>query len=333
MASNTRQSLELLEDANIRSDFWETWEGAVESQWVTLITGGPLPSDKSKEEYSFLNGAPSMSPSTGKIRAARLHANKLEIENIPFDAAVACDIPRWRRDKTGQIRRKMFIELAEKSRDHWAPLLTTLIEAGFSTAGPVDGKNFFAADHLAGGYTGQKNLITVSDYAALGFVSLANPTNAEMANAIFSLIQQTYTFKDDTGRPRNPNAKSFVVMVPVKWMRQAIIVSTETVIRDGASEIVNPLKKAGFSIQVEVNQDLTSANNYIYAFRTATDGSFSPLIRQSESLNGQEVDFKFLGEDSEYATIEGEVVAQVKASRAVGYGDWWRAVAGTCSQV
>lgn len=331
MATTTRRSLELLEDANIRGMFWEQWEGANAPSWVDAIAGSAITSDSSKEEYSWMGTAPNLAPSTGQLNVARFSADAFEIRNAPFDAAAGCQIDKWRRDKTGRLRDTIVNQLAAKSVSHWAKLLTTLIENGASTAGPIDGQYYFDTDHTAGTNGSQKNAITASDYASLAFASLANPTSAEFANAVYASISQFFALLDDQGDPRNENAKDFTVMVPVKWMRAAQAAASLRLVTDGAKTIDNALLESGFRINVVVNPRLTAANNKFYVFRNASDGLFSALIRQSEPIDGQEVKFSFLGETSEHCFIKNEVVAKIEASRNVGYGDWWRAMQATCS--
>lgn len=332
MAITARRSLELLQDLNIEGYFWDQWEGAEAPAWVDQITGSPIPSDQAKEEYGVTSTAPTMAPSNGQKRPSRMTANAFEIRNQPFDAAMAIQNTDWRRDKTGRTRNVMMTQLTEKSKTHWAKLLTTLIANGSSTAGPVDGKNFFAADHFSGLYTGQKNALTASDYAELAFVNLARPTSAEFADAIYSVISQFLALVDDAGEPRNETATDFVVMVPIKWMRAARSAATLRLVSDGAKTIDNALLESGFRITIAPNARLDAAVNKFRVFRAATDGNFSPLIRQNEPIDGQEVKFDFLGLDSEYSRLNGEVMSSVECSRAVGYGDWWRAMEATCSQ-
>ncbi len=329
----SRLGLELLEDSNIRGLFWDMWEGNQAPPWVEGITGAPIPSDASKEEYGFFSNAPVLQPSTGQKRVSRMSADAFEIANSLFDAAVGVPREKWRRDRTGRIQRTMVQELVERSQTHWARPLTTLIENGASTTTPIDGANFFSASHLAGDFTGQKNLLTASDYAELAIADLTNQTSDEMANAIYAVISQFFALVDDQGEPRNENANRFVVMVPQKWMRAARAAASLRLVTDGSKTIDNALLEAGYQITLATNPRLTTANNYLYAFRDASDGTFSALVRQSEKLEGGvEVKFDFFGMDTEYARLNNEVMASVECSRAVGYGDWWRAIRAEVSE-
>jgi phage major head subunit gpT-like protein len=284
------------------------------ASWIPDISN-LFQSDQDSETYKWLGMSPVMREWIGGRHAKGFRDNGLTIENKEFEATLEVLKKHMRRDKTGQIMVRIR-ELADRTNAHWAKLLSVLIDNGASQV-CYDGQYFFDTDHAEGDSGTQSNAIDV-DISALPVNqhgSITAPSPEEMELAILQGVQTILGFVDDQGEPMNEGAQSFLVMVPVSFMRSALAAINNPVLTSGKT---NTITTADFSIRPVVNQRLTWTESF-GVFRT--DGNVKPLIRQEE----EPVSLQAIAEGSELEFNTGKHRYGVYASRNVGYGYWQQA--------
>jgi phage major head subunit gpT-like protein len=335
---------QILTSRDIIGTFYETVQTAAGAGWVPNVSM-LFPSNQQFENYKWLGFSPALSRWVGTRRPTSLKGNGVTIENLLFDATLEISVDDLRRDKSQQILIRVQ-ELAAECANHWATLLTALIEGGETTV-CYDGNNFFDTVHQEGSSPVQKNTLVKTDYSELQVVVPTNPTANELANIIMKLIQHLYSIKKDNGQPMNEFAKEFLVLVPVNMYGNAVKAVNGMILTTGVGAIDNPLKYLpGFNIRVEVNPR-SGWSNKLAVFRT--DGRARPFIRQAEDLNSGSagasaatngssgfdetigIKVNAIAEGSEEAIKHRRHLYTVEASRNVGYGYWQQAVLATLS--
>ena len=274
------------------------------------------------ETYKWLGQSPQMREWRGNRMAQSLRDSGITLKNLPYEATLDIHEDDLRRDKFGQIQRRIG-QLATNTNAHWAQLVSALINAGKTGLG-YDGVAFFAATHSEGDSGTLSNLLTASDYTALDVAVPAVPTAQEMAGALVAMLTHFATFKDDQGEPINENASRFLVMVPPMMLGTArIAVSANTLTGSTGSED-NPVRQQVANIVPVPNVRLTSTTE-ITMYRT--DAEDKPFILQED----QAVRATAKGYGSEYAHDTKHHQYGVDATRAAGYGLWQYAMHATFS--
>ena len=222
-----------------------------------------------------------------------------------FDSTLSFDVDDMRRDKTGQIMRRV-AELGMKAGTLEQRLFTALLEGGTASGTAYEGSAFFANSHAVGTVD---NLLAPARAGAIGEV-----TTAEMVAAILECVQSQMGFVDETGDPMNEFARSFLVMVPTSLWQVGMAALKDVFTSAGVS---NSLLNTGLNIEIVVNPRLTTATDNFYCFRT--DAPVKAGIWQEEVLGGGEA-FKSLGMDSDNAFWRDEVAFGAKriAQSALG---------------
>ncbi len=302
----------------------EELETALDKTWPYLI-GMEFSSNQASEEYKWLGTSPMMREWVGGRLAKSLRENGITIKNKEFEATIEVMVQDLRRDKTGQIKVRIG-EMADRTNQHWASLISTLIKNGGASL-CYDGQYFFDNDHSEGDSGTLSNLLTYSDYGDLSVVAAASPTAIEMAKVILKLMQHMYSFKDDRGEPLNENARKFLCMVPVNMMAAAVQACSMNLLSTGTGAIDNPIGKVsleGEKIEVQpvVNPRLTSTPE-LYIFRA--DGRTKPFIRQVETP----IEVSAIAEGSETEFKENKHLYGIKTSRNAGLGLWQQAIKAT----
>ena len=315
--------------------YYQIEQGA-RASWVPKVSR-LFKSDQGSEEYPWLGQTSPLRKWKGERFAKGLRDNnKVTIVNDLYEGTLEVDIRELRRDKTGQINARID-DLGARTVQHWAVLLSDLINNGHIGTGPglvaYDGQFFYDVDHVdvgAPNQTSQDNDLAV-DISALPSSqhgSTTSPSVGEMVLSVLQGIQQILSFKDDQGEPINDMVQEFVVMVPVNlWTAVASAVAADYV-EEGQR---NPLQ-AGQSLRVlpMINARLTATDTF-FVFRSM--GPVAALLRQVEVPNqgGQDasdgdseadVIVSALAEGSEEAMKFHRHLYGVEASRGAGYGYW-----------
>ncbi len=299
----------------------EELEISLDKSWPYLI-GMEFNSDQDEETYKWLGTSPMLREWIGGRLAKSLRENGITIKNKEFEATIEVMVKDLRRDKTGQIRVRIG-DMTDRTNQHWAKLLSTLIINGASAI-CYDGQYFFDSDHSEGDSGTLSNLLTASNYTDFNVVAPANPTAVEMAMVILKIIQHMYSFKDDQGEPLNENARKFAIMTPINMWAAAAQACTSNLLSTGTGAIDNPLLKTGIIVEPIPNPRLTTTTE-LYGFRT--DGRAKPFIRQIETA----IEVNAIAENTEHEFKNNSHLYGLKTSRNVGYGLWQQAVKVTLS--
>jgi phage major head subunit gpT-like protein len=304
--------------------FYETLNANFNQSWVNKISMY-FESNNLIETYGWLGSAPAIREWLGERLHQSLAASNLTITNKVFEGTLEVLVDDLRRDKTGQLLIRIQ-EMADKVTNHWAALLSTLINNGTGSTNGLayDGQFFFDTDHAEGSSGTLKNALTSSEVAALDVTTATAPTASEMADIIMGMVQYFFNFKDDQGDPYNESASSFLIMVPVNMWGPAQVAVRANLLNTGSGARDNPLKELGLNLDVAVNSRLSSTSK-IYVFRL--DGRTKPFILQEE----QKPKMGSLAGGSEEEFLRRRHLYGVTAIRNVGYGMWQHALQGTLS--
>jgi len=282
--------------------------------WVDGLSN-QFASDQESETYKWLGTSPVMREWIGGRDAKGFRENGFTIKNKTFEATLRVLVDEIRRDKTGQVMARI-ADLASRANDHNAKLISTLIMAGGASL-CYDGQYFFDTDHVEGDSGTQSNALSIDIAVATA------PTPAEMESAILQMTTQMYGYKDDQAEPINGEAKQFLVMAPVNYLKAvAGALGTSVIIESGASR--NNLIQAvgslgGFVYNMAINARLTNTDRF-YLFRM--DGATKPFIRQLE----EDLSISALAEGSEEEFKNNWHLYGIKKIGNVGYGLWSGAV-------
>jgi phage major head subunit gpT-like protein len=311
------QDLSVVSTRDVRDGYFAALERVTAASWLSGVANR-FDSDQAAENYPMLSNVPRMREWIGGRQMKPLTGQKLTIYNKHYEATVGVPIPWMRRDKTGQIQTRLD-DLAGEGEAHWQTLSTTLILAGPSTV-CYDGQYYFDTDHVEGNSGTQSNDITVDISAVPGAGTdntVTAPNAVQMQYAIVAGISKILGFKDEQGRGMNANARSFLVTVPMGlWIPAVAALSP---LRTAAlAQNLNPQGLAGLVIDVQMLPELTWTDSFAV---WRTDASTKGLILQEETTP----DLKILGEDSEHAFKNDEIIVGVDAWRGADYGLWQRA--------
>lgn len=294
-----------------------------ESYWDQLAM--EITSDQSEETYRWLGMTPMMQEWIGPRAERELRVFGQTIKSKLWEATLGINIDDLRRDKTGQIQRRMQ-ELAIRAADHRGKLISQLLLTA-ETALAYDGQAYFDTDHSEGDSGVMTNDLAVGDYAVLNVTTPTAPTPDEMANIILALLQHQFTYKDDQGEPLNAVGKNYILMVPVNMWGAAMQAVTSAGLNTGVGIRDNPVKgmqSAGFNVVPVANPRLTWTTK-LALFRA--DGVAKPFIFQKEYDPKSDM----IGPDSEYAKINRRILVLVEAMYNVGFGMWQHATLATLS--
>lgn len=292
-------------------------EASKNAAWPFLC-GMEFGSNQETEKYKIVGATPALTEWIGSRSKKSLRTAGIDVTNKPYEATLILHKNDLRRDKTGFINMRIS-QMADRVNQFWAKLLSTIIEAGISTV-CIDGKYFYAANHVWGDSGTWSNLLTYSDYGKLAVVDRDNPTSDEMAKAFLAVVKHFYSIKDDQGEPANEGAVQFMVQVPIALMDVAIEACASKFLSTGSGVRDNPLTNPDVQNIVKlipaVNPRLTS-NYAFYVHRI--DGAAKGFILQDEM--GPEYTQKAEGSDFEHDTNCHEYGVHVERSVAYAFPD------------
>ena len=323
-------SLSALGSRAISGMFFRRLENVFDNSWYAGLCFDNR-SDQQNEEYRFSSAVPPFRKYSGQNAPVRLSTNKVVIANEVWETALNIPLDDLRRDKTGQIERRID-ELAKRVDYLFDERFTTLITDGDIGTGfgglASDGQYFFDTDHSEGSSGTLQNNIDYSDVASLNVDSATAPTQAEAAKFLLDVISYMLTYKDDQGEPINGDARTFTVVVPTNLYGPVLAATTNSRL-DGASGTVrdNVLLTSGFKVSVKCNPRLdTDSTSVGYIFRS--DDTAKPFIRQEEV--GVQFD-DTCGEGSEYCSLNRECRYSCTWVGGFGYGIYQYALRFTLS--
>lgn len=282
------------------TDYTPTFEDV-----ATVVT-----STKGSDDFGWLGNVPRMRLFNGERIPVKLSGYKYSIDNDEYEASVALDMKDIEDDTTGK-----YLALARQIGTAKVSfpdeiIYGTILPGGFANLA-YDGQYFFDSDHNIGLSGNQSNLIT----AKLG------PTGFNEAINLF------YQFKDDQGRPINPNL-DLEVVVPWQLRATAAALFDAKTLSGGAD---NPNYKAA---TWKVNPWLTDANQWYVINKT-------PGLKPFVFVKRLEKDLQVLGNtsptgtgvinESEAQFMNRKVYVGTFARYGAGYGLFQKAVGSTGS--
>ena len=244
------------------------------SEWARRIAEQTT-TDQPIEIHKWLGAVAAPTKFEGERKRNSLTDYGIQIISEKYELTTDADIDDVRRDKTGQVLRRV-AEMGAKMGSLDERLLSTMLE---SSALCYDGLSLWNTAHKVGKSAAtQSNDITVS-----GMVTPDAPTSAGMSTAILAGVKQLVSLLDDRGDPMNQGAKRFVLLAPVKYMDTVIAALQNVYTSAGVS---NTLINAGLTItpfiNVRLNGTAAAAGRRIYLFRE--DADVLPFITQDESI-------------------------------------------------
>lgn len=301
----------------IIGQFFLLLETTAMAAWAMRVAHVNFDSDQKSEEYLLSSMSPAMRRWVGGRDAKRLLTEAITLINEKFETTLVDARENWQYDKTGQLNQRLQ-DLVTRTQTHWNKLCSELLVAGNSTL-TYDNQNFFSTSHSFGLSGTQKNLLVAGDVPALNVTAPAAPTAAEMADAIYGVVNWFYTLKDDQGEPINEAAERFMVVVPTNMAAAARTAATKAILTNTAGSLDNPILGSGFTISVVPNPRLT-ATDIFYILRE--DGSLKPFILQQRGP--VRLTAKAEGSDFEHDTDQWEFGAS--AERTAGLFGWQSAM-------
>ncbi len=305
--------------------FYEQLAAEFDMSWASELGWLNSGSNQETETYKWLGMVPKFREWVNGRAAGHPKVESFSIRNKLWEQTLEFSIDDLRRDKTGQIMIRIG-ELAQSGAAFWEDLVTTLINNGNVALNTCyDGELFFDTDHpvkeSTTGSTTAKNLITTTEVTSLNVTTATAPTPDEAAKVIGGIVGHFMTYKSDQGHLLNSNARSFLIMCGTTdiWMAAQTAISAPF-LTSGASNPLSGLKSRGYSFNVMLNPNLTSATDMIYLFRT--DAKLKPFILQEETATKVTV----IGAGSEEEFKNRRHLFGTERIGNAGYGLWQYAI-------
>lgn len=300
-------------ERGIRGLFYDALESTFQMTWASRVAMAFMDSDQEIETHRWLGQLAGFRKWIGGLQANGMGNFEIIVRNEDYEDTLAVSLHDLRRDKIGHMRRRMG-ELGLHANVHWDELLVALIELN-----PLayDNVAFFSDAHVVGDSGTMKNLLTPNEIPALNVVVPQRPTKTEAIDILSQASSWFYKFKTDKGKKANQGAKKFLVLCPPDMEPgfQAAVAGMMNV--QGGD---NEQKALGRSYEIVPEPDL-SDDTAAYMFRTDAPSS-KPLIIQEEVA--PHVDL--IGEDSEHAKKNNEILVIGKTTRGVGPGEFRQAL-------
>jgi phage major head subunit gpT-like protein len=200
-----------LDSRDLIADFYPRLESTMESLWSARISI-ELPSDREVEQLGWLGQVPTMKRWVGGRTEDYLNKYTLTVRNYEYEVTLPISVPDLRRDKTGQIRRRID-DLAVRTATHWNTLIGTWITngAGSTNALAYDGQFFFDVDHNESG-TNQTNNLTATEVPAADVATTSTLTTTEAANIVTQTLAYMMSMTDDKGEPINQSPTEVLIL-------------------------------------------------------------------------------------------------------------------------
>lgn len=332
MAATDSGVYSVLDDERIngRSEFFKAMESNVAGDWTPAIVE-VIESNSEIENYNWLGTSPKMEIWEGPAPYGAAPNFSATLQNKDFFAGEEIAKGDIRRDKTGQVRKRL--QSLGASVALWPSEEIINLLSGAETASGTDlsgkawdGQAFYDTDHTYAGAdytTNQTNDISSSDYASLNTASATAPTADEMADVLVNLFTHFYTLKDDRGRPINGGISGFQVVVGTGALAAAAMsaVGLQNLTSGASNPLAGMVSRAGVSVDVKLDPRLSAKTTKVYV--NALGGNAKPFIYQDEV--GLELFEHDPGKDHKYLKIGA------KRTGRFGYGHWQKSLVGTLS--
>lgn len=289
--------------------FADRFGQTVLGSWIQRLTTY-VPTDQETVHHRWLGIGPGLSLWNGTRALDELKTFDYQLSNKLFSAGLTVSVDDLRRDQSGGMIVQRINELADAAALHPETLLTEVIEAGETTT-CYDGQYFFDTDHPAGG--DPDSGVTQSNDITFNVGTTTAPTYEEMSKAFIAGIKNMLGWKDQNGKPRNHNQRTWVAMVPIGLMDAALGAIATQFITNGVTNPLVGLTDNGFRIEIVANANLSWTDKFMLV---ASGDALRPFLFQEEY--GPKLDV--IGPGSEQEIIERRHVYVVERMYNIGYG-------------
>ena len=313
-----------LDSRDLLGQFDPAMQAAMEAIWAPRISI-ELPSDREVEELGWLGQVPVMRRWQGGRHEVTLNKYTLTVRNFPYEATLPISIDDLRRDKHGQISRRI-TDLAARTATHWNSLLGTFVtngEAGTSALA-YDGQFFFDTDHNESG-TSQTNDLTATEVPSANVATTSTLTTTEAAGIVTETIAYMMSLTDDQGEPINQSPTEVLILATKVGHYNGLRTALGLNNLGTGSGNNNPVLawKDDYSISVQYVPTRVTAADKLYFFFGNPEMGSTPLIRTNE----QGVTLRVKDDTFE----NRRQLVGVDAVRGVAYGMWQKAALVTLS--
>lgn len=303
-------ALDDLDSRNVRGEFLRQMAVADGASWVGAIASPVIGSDRASEDYYDLFDVPPLREAKGVRAPETLAERSYTLRNVEYERSIKLKDTIVRRSKLPILQLKLR-QLAIRLVEHWAYLLSTLMEDGTSTiAWSPDGEYFYDTDHSIGDSGTQSNDITVDVSAQPCSVhgTATAPSMGEAAYTMLRCFEALWGFKDTAGQPRNEGVMDFLVKVPPTLAGVFAMAAKAPTLEAGDA---NPV--AGMNVRVVPNARLSWTDSI-----SVTVADQTAFMRQEE--DGPNTDH--LGKGTTFYIQNNKThFFGVDVTRAAGYGD------------
>lgn len=258
---------------NVQGNYFMRYGEEMARLWYPRIVTS-FTTDQDHEIFKWLGNVANPRKWTGERQRTSLTDYGITLIGDKFELTVEADVDDVRRDKTGQILRRIG-EMGRKMASLPQRLISTLLSDN-PTA--YDGLPMFSNAHVVGKSGTQSNDITHS-----GVTAPDAPTSEEMAQAILAGIQNMIGLLDDQGDPINEGARQFLIVGPTKYMNAAAAALKNEYTSAGVS---NTIQASDFQISWATNPRLSgaasAAGRRFYIFRE--DAELRSILWQEENI-------------------------------------------------
>lgn len=307
------QNVRVLTEAGVISEVLYRLQNPLGQWWGPMVSRFNSMHPE-QENHGWLGGVPQMTEQTGDPRYNELRAATFIVRHKTWQAGVRVDKFQWMSKAAAQIQQRIN-EQTGVVLGHPGILLMNAIAAG-ETGRCYDGNFFFATDHSEGASGTHSNKISATAVAP------ANPTAAEMVDAILGAVEKIHSFKDDQGNECNMDAKEFIVAHPTGMTKSVIKALGAELIGGGDTNVVAG-ERSGFKFTGQVMPRYTG--NKIAVFRRRGTGEGDSFIWQVFQDTAPVV----LGIESEYCKEHGHLLFKQEGRYNLAYGRWQGAVQAT----
>jgi phage major head subunit gpT-like protein len=264
----------------------------------------------SSEKLDFIGMVPALREWIGGRNAKRPLAYKPTVLLKKFESTIDIPLDWVNNDKTGQVAQASG-QLVRRYNPQWAAArVAALINAGATDTTGIDGKAFFADDHVWGDSGTIDN--NLSHAAATG----TSPTANEAADSIVEAYNALTTFKDDRGEPMNEDITEVTIVVQAGTATAAAVAQAAVLdnLDTGAGVRNNPVKGLPVKINIVASTRITLGEKYVMVNASPNACPFVMLENKADFAITQK------GRGSDYEHDNDAWQYGIKAVGEAGYG-------------
>jgi len=297
----------LLANVNLARFWWATMVQRVETNQL------------SGEEFGLIGGPAQMTEKNGSPEGKKPPVFPWFIRNKHFE--LSAQIPELEFKHASHDKLNQWLQShMTAAGSHPGLILTDLINAA-ETKTCYDGVEFFSASHpLSVEGETQSNLISKT------VVDKSEITDKEATNLLMKAVARMYALTDNQKNAINNDIQDIVITTSEDIWSVLFPVVQKLRLDGGGSNPIAPNQSINvqgdgfrFNFQVKFVPGMQSDTFDLYAGGMADGGPFIWQVLEDRKA-------KFLGLDSEYCTLNDEVLMKLNASYNMAYGRYQRAV-------